>query len=259
MRHFVRILMIGDVIGKPGRRAVRESLPGIRREYGLDLVVANAENLAGGFGVTRDTMEELLADGVDVLTSGNHVWDNRDILPYLDEEIPLLRPLNYPPGVPGRGALGIKGALVTNLIGRVFIGNFDDPFRAIDQLLAGLDSQVRVIFVDVHAEATSEKAALAWYLDGRVSAVVGTHTHVPTADARILPKGTAFCSDAGMTGPINSVIGSNPSDVLARLTTQTPRRLNVATGPAQFNSVLVDVDGATGQAREIFRIDRKAA
>ena len=254
----MRVLVIGDVVGRPGRRAVRQVLPGLRREYGVDLVIANGENVAGGFGATPDTVEELLEAGVDVLTSGNHVWDNRDILPFLEGEGPLLRPLNYPPGVPGRGCAVVKGALVVSLVGRVFVGNFDDPFRAMDQLLAQRDPQTRVVIVDFHAEATSEKGALAWYLDGRVSAVVGTHTHVPTADARILPRGTAFCSDAGMVGPLHSVIGSDPQEVIGRLMTQLPRRLNVAKGgPLQFNSLLIDVDEETGLARQIFRVDRE--
>ena len=250
----MRILLIGDVIGKPGRRAVKALLPGLRREYDIDLVVANGENLAGGFGITLDTMEELLESGVDVVTSGNHVWDNKEIIPHMNEEIPLIRPLNYPPGAPGRGVIGAKGALIVNLIGRVFMGSFDDPFRAVEEALA--ETRAKVIIVDFHGEATSEKNAMGWCLDGRVSAVVGTHTHVPTADARILPNGTAMCTDAGMTGPINSIIGSEPADALARFATQMPHRLRPAQGPVQFNSVLIDVDDATGKAREIFRIDR---
>ena len=253
----MRILMIGDVIGRPGRRAVETLLPGLRREYALDLVVANGENTAGGFGLTQDTAQDLLSAGVDVITSGNHIWDQREIIQYMDGELPLLRPLNYPPGTPGRGYLQARGALVVNAIGRVFVGSFDCPFRAMDQLLQELRDRPPVVLVDFHAEATSEKEALAWYLDGRVSAVIGTHTHVPTADARILPKGTAFVSDAGMAGPINSIIGSNPEDVLVRFLTQTPRRLNVAGGPVRFNAVLVDVDDATGLAREVFRVDRE--
>ncbi|PZC47759.1 MAG: hypothetical protein C1O27_000644 [Chloroflexi bacterium] len=250
----MRILLIGDVVGKPGRRAVKALLPGLRREYNMDLVVANGENLAAGFGLTRDTMEEMLDAGVDVVTAGNHVWDNKEIIPHMNEEIPLIRPLNFPPGTPGRGTIGAKGALIVNLMGRVFMGTLDDPFRAMEEVLA--ETRAKIILVDFHGEATSEKNALGWYLDGRVSALVGTHTHVATADARILPKGTAMCTDAGMTGPINSIIGSEPEDVLARFTTQMPRRLRIAEGPVQFNSVLVDVDDTTGMAREIFRIDR---
>ncbi|MFQ5987737.1 MAG: YmdB family metallophosphoesterase, partial [Dehalococcoidia bacterium] len=205
----MRILMVGDVIGRPGRRAVRTLLPGLRQEYNVDLVIANSENAAGGLGLTTETAEELLDFGVDVLTSGNHIWDQKEILPALDGDLAILRPLNYPPGVPGRGYL-IKGeVLVVNLVGRTFMGNFDCPFRTMDQLLEELSDRPSVIIVDFHGEATSEKVALGWYLDGRVSALLGTHTHVGTIDARLLPKGTAFITDVGMTGPVDSVIGDD--------------------------------------------------
>ncbi len=251
----MRILFIGDIIGKPGRRAVQALVPGLRREHRIDMVVANGENAAGGFGITQDTAEELFEGGVDVITTGGHVWDKREAESYLDEEARLLRPLNYPPGVPGQGSYHKGRVTVVNLMGRVFIGTLDCPFRAMDALLAGL-SEPSVIVVDFHAEATSEKEALGWYLDGRVSAVVGTHTHVATADQRILPKGTAYVTDLGMVGPINSVIGNNPEDVLARFLYQTPRRLSVADGPVRFNSVLVEVDDETHLARNIQRVDR---
>ena len=254
-RH-VRTLMIGDVIGRPGRTAVSSLLPGLRDELNIDLVVANGENAAGGFGLTLDTADELLAAGVDVITSGNHIWDQREIVPHLDEDIPVLRPLNYPPAAPGRGHVVIKGVLVVNLIGRVFVGTFDDPFRTIADLLETQEERPAITLVDFHAEATSEKAALGWYLDGRVSAVIGTHTHVATADARLLPKGTAYVSDVGMVGPIDSIIGVRPQEVLDRFLTQVPRRLVVeAKGPVRFNSVLIDVD-ETGLASSIERIDR---
>ena len=257
----MRILFIGDVIGRPGRRAVEMLLPGLRQEYVIDLVIANGENVAGGFGLTSKTAQELLRSSVDVITSGNHIWDQQEIISHMNGELPVLRPINYPKGVPGHGHQVLDhnghGVVVANAIGRVFVGNFDDPFTAMDELLDTLDSKPKVILLDFHAEATSEKAALAWYLDGRVSAVIGTHTHVATADCRILPKGTAFASDAGMTGPINSIIGSKPEDVLTRFLTQMPHRLNIASGPVQFNSVLVDVNEETGSAREIFRIDRE--
>ena len=250
--------MIGDVVGRPARSAVKAILPDLRRELRLDLVVANGENAAGGFGITLDTANEMLSSGVDVITSGNHIWDQKDILPHLDSDLPVLRPLNYPPGAPGRGYQRLDDALVVNLLGRVFVGTCDCPFRAMDQLLGELADPRKVIIVDMHAEATSEKVALGWYLDGRVSAVAGTHTHVPTADPRILPQGTAYVSDLGMVGSTNSVIGVKTEDVLERFLTQTPRRLSVATaGPFQFNSVLFEIDESTGKATDIARIDRQ--
>ena len=204
------ILAIGDIIGKPGRRAVSRLLPGIRQESGVDLVIANGENVAGGLGLTSATAMELFDAGVDVLTSGNHIWAEKEIIPYLDGEMPILRPLNYPPSLPGRGYLVNGQVMVVNLIGRTFIGNFDCPFRAMDQLLAEVRHKPPVIIVDFHAEATSEKVAMGRYLDGRVSAVLGTHTHVGTIDTQILPQCTAYVTDIGMTGPINSVIGDDP-------------------------------------------------
>ena len=254
----MRVLMIGDVVGRPGRRAVSALLPELRRELHLDLVVANGENAAGGHGITLDTANELLAGGVDIITSGNHIWDQREIIPHLDSTLPLLRPLNYPPGTPGRGYVRVGEVLIVNLMGRVFIGNFDCPFRAMDHLLEELSGSSKVIVVDLHAEATSEKVAMGWYLDGRVSAVVGTHTHVATADTRLLPKGTAYVSDLGMVGPANSVIGVEIREALARFLSQTPQRFSVATGgPVVFNSVLIEVDEATGRARDIVRVDRE--
>ena len=255
----MRILFIGDIVGQPGRMAVETLLANLRREHNLDVVVANGENVAGGFGITRETAQELLRTGVDVITTGGHVWDQREIIPFLnDEELSIIRPLNYPPGVPGRGYLSLSdNVVVVNLIGRVFIGAFEDPFRTMDTFLKQFPADgPKVILVDFHAEATSEKGALAWYLDGRVSVVVGTHTHVATCDHRILPKGTAFVSDVGMVGPQNSVIGNTPSDVLTRFLTQMPRRLTVPKdGPVRFNSVLVEVDSATGRASHMERID----
>ena len=250
--------MIGDVIGKPGRRAVKSLLPGLRDDLRVDLVVANGENSAGGFGITSETADELLSTGVDVITSGNHIWDQKEIIPYLDSDLPVLRPLNYPPGTPGRGFLRVGDALVVNLMGRVFVGNWDCPFRAIDRLLNETTSPPKAVIIDLHAEATSEKVAMGWYLDGRVSAVAGTHTHVPTADARILPKGTGYVSDLGMVGSVNSVIGVEIEAVLERFLTQTPRRLKVATkGPFVFNSVLIEIDTNTGRSLDITRVDRE--
>ncbi len=253
----MRILMIGDVIGRPGRGAVKALLPDLRSELDLDLVVANGENCAGGFGITLDTADELLSSGVDVITSGNHIWDQKEIIPHLDGDLPILRPLNYPSSAPGRGYL-VGKALVVNLIGRIFVGEFDCPFRAMDDLLNTLPNRPNVVIVDVHAEASSEKAALGWHLDGRVSAVAGTHTHVATADGRILPKGTAFVSDLGMVGAVNSIIGMEPKDVVAHFLDRTPRRFTVEKrGPTRFNSVLFDIDDDNGTAVHISRVDRE--
>ena len=250
--------MIGDVIGKPGRKAVAGLLPGLREELKLDLVIANGENAAAGRGLTPGTAQELFDAGVDVLTSGNHIWDQKEILTIIDKESAILLPANYPPLAPGRGVLTQKGVTVLNLQGRTFMLEIDDPFRAADAALAGLGERA-IVFVDMHAEATSEKQAMGRYLEGRVSAVVGTHTHVPTADARILPGGTAYVTDVGMVGPMESIIGCDIQAVLRRFTTGMPARLPVAENgsPVQFNSVLVEVDESTGKARRIERIDRE--
>jgi len=248
--------MVGDIIGKPGRKAVEVILPGLREELSLDIVVANGENSAGGFGITAEVARELLDTGVDVITSGNHIWDQKEIIPYLDSDIPILRPLNYPPTAPGRGHIIVNGIVVVNLIGRVFVGNYDCPFRAMDDLIEKELSPENTVLVDFHAEATSEKVAMGWYLDGRVSSVTGTHTHVGTVDARILPRGTAYLSDVGMVGPTESVIGSNIEDVLERFINQTPKRLSVASGPVRFNSAMIEIDDDTGRASNIIRIDR---
>ncbi len=248
--------MIGDIVGKPGRRAVRTLLPGVKSEFGVDLVVANAENSAGGFGLTPGTVDELLDAGVDVITSGNHVWDQQEIIPYLESEAPILRPLNFPPDLPGRGSLIIQDVLVVNLIGRVFMKDYDCPFRAMDGLLNGSRGRPPVTLVDFHGEATSEKGAMGWYLNGRVSAVVGTHTHVGTVDAQILPEGTAYVTDLGMVGPSRSIIGDDPPPIIDRFLTQMNQRMSVAKGPVRFNSALIDIDGSTGKATAIQRIDR---
>jgi len=253
----MHILAIGDVIGKPGRTAVQKILPGLKQQLNLDLVIANAENAAGGMGLTLSTAKELLDAGVDILTSGNHIWDQKEIISYLDGNLPILRPLNYPPGVPGRGCLTKENIAVINLIGRTFIGNFDCPFRAMDHILAGLRNSHPVIIIDFHAEATSEKVAMGRYLDGRVSAVVGTHTHVGTIDARILPGGTAHITDIGMTGPLESIIGDDIKSVLDRFLTAMPHKLSVGTGKCIFNSVLIEVDEKSGRALKIERLDRE--
>jgi metallophosphoesterase (TIGR00282 family) len=251
----VLILAIGDIVGRPGRRTINQLLPGLRQQYALELVIANAENAAGGVGLTPDTAKELLSDGVDILTSGNHIWAQKEIIPYLDGELPILRPLNYPPGVPGKGYIVVGKVAVVNLIGRTFIGDFDCPFRAMDQLLAKLEE--KIIIVDFHAEATSEKVAMGRYLDGRVSAVLGTHTHVGTIDAQLLPQGTAYVSDIGMSGPIDSVIGDDTEAVIQRFLTQMPNRLGVGKGKTALNAILVGVDDDTGKATSIERIYRE--
>ncbi len=249
--------MIGDIIGRPGRQAVQKLLPGLKQQYGMGLVIANAENAAGGFGLTPATAKELLNAGVDVLTSGNHIWAQTEIIPYLKGEMPILRPLNYPPGVPGRGYIVNRQAMVVNLIGRTFMDDLDCPFRAVDQLLAELKPKPPVIIVDFHAEATSEKVAMGWHLDGRVSAVLGTHTHVGTIDSQLLPQGTAYVTDIGMTGPINSVIGMDTEVVIQRFLTRIPHRFSVGKGKTVFNAVLVRVDENSGRAISIERIDKE--
>jgi metallophosphoesterase (TIGR00282 family) len=252
----LRILAIGDIIGKPGRTAVKEILPGLCYEHNIDLVVGNGENAAGGLGLTPGTAEELFDSGIDVITSGNHIWAQKEIIPYLDSEPAILRPLNYPPTNPGRGYLLKKNVLIVNLMGRVFIGHFDCPFRAMDQLLAEFEHKSIPIIIDFHAEATSEKVAMGRYLDGRVSAVLGTHTHVGTIDARILPGGTAYVTDIGMVGPIDSIIGDDPDSVINRFLTQMPSRLSVGKGKVNFDAILVEVDGNTGKAMDIKRIQK---
>jgi 2',3'-cyclic-nucleotide 2'-phosphodiesterase len=254
----LRLLMIGDIVGKPGRRAVSKILPGLRVEYGLNLVVANGENAAGGLGITPDTGQELLSYGVDVITTGNHIWAKKEIIPVLEEsELPILRPLNLPPRAPGCGYILYKKALVVSLMGRVFMGNHDCPFRAMDSLLEQMKDEAKVIIVDFHAEATSEKIAMGRYLDGRVSAILGTHTHVGTIDSVVLPKGTAYVTDIGMVGPADSIIGDDADNVLQSFLTGMPHRLSVGKGVSTFNAVLVDIDKSSGKALSIQRIQRE--
>jgi metallophosphoesterase (TIGR00282 family) len=252
----LKILAIGDIIGKPGRNAVKEILPALCDEHNIDLVVGNGENAAGGLGLTPSTAEDLFDSGIDVITTGNHIWAHSDIIPYLDSELAILRPLNYPPMNPGRGYLLKNNVLIVNLVGRVFMGHVDCPFRAMDQLLVEFEHKSIPIVVDFHAEATSEKVAMGRYLDGRVSAVVGTHTHVGTADARILPGGTAYVTDIGMVGPMDSVIGDDPDSVIRRFLTQIPSRLSVGKGTVSFDAILVEVDEKTGKAAGIQRIQK---
>jgi metallophosphoesterase (TIGR00282 family) len=250
-------LFIGDVIGHPGRRALRKFLPRLRGKYSPDFVVANAENAAGGLGITEEVGTELLGL-VDVLTSGNHVWDKKEAIPYLEREPRLLRPANYPPLNPGRGSYILESpkgwkAGVLNLQGRVFMEPLDCPFRVGDAEVARLRAATPIIVVDFHAEATSEKQALGWHLDGKVSAVIGTHTHVPTADERILPRGTAFITDVGMVGGYSSVIGIRPEQAVARFLTARPQRFEPEKEGFLFSSVYVEVDPATGRALSVRR------
>src|SRR6476646_2374465 len=255
----MNILMIGDVVAKPGRLAVLERIQDLREQYEIDFAVMNAENLAGGFSVTPGLCEQLFSSGIDVMTSGNHIFDKKEAAPYIVKQPRLLRPANYPPNTHGSGIGNgvINGAKVAviNLMGRVFMPPSDDPFRAVDQLLADLPDDTRVRVVDMHAEATSEKVAMGWYLDGRVSAVVGTHTHVQTADERILPQGTAYLTDLGMTGSYAGVIGMNKADVIARFTSVTARRADHASGAVRICGAVIDVDETTGQARKIERVN----
>jgi metallophosphoesterase (TIGR00282 family) len=250
-------LFIGDIIGHPGRRALRRCLPRLREKYSPDFIVANAENAAGGVGITEEIGTELLGL-VDVLTSGNHVWDKKEALPYLDREPRLLRPANYPPVNPGKGSYVLEStrgwkAGVLNLQGRVFMEPLDCPFRVADGEVAKLRAVTPVIVVDFHAEATSEKQALGWHLDGKVSAVIGTHTHVPTADERILPRGTATITDVGMVGGYLSVIGIRPEQAVARFLTARPQRFEPEKEGLIFSSVYIEVDAATGRALSIRR------
>jgi metallophosphoesterase (TIGR00282 family) len=254
----VKVLMVGDVVGRPGRRAVSALLPGLRQELGVDLTIANGENAAAGRGLTLTTACELFDAGVDVITSGNHIWDQKDFIPSLDEHAPILRPQNYPPGTPGRGIMTWDGVTIINLQGRTFMPALDCPFRTADAILKQLPARSTIV-VDMHGEATSEKAAMGWYLDGRVSAVLGTHTHIGTVDARVLPQGTAFVCDVGMVGSRDSIIGDDVDAVLSRFLTQLPNRLTVAENSRvlQFNAVLIEIDEATGLALGIVRVDRE--
>jgi len=257
----MRILFVGDVVGAPGRRIVRQRLKGLKSDIGANLTIVNGENAAGGAGLTTATAEELFAAGADVITTGNHVWDKREVLGLLGREPRLLRPANYPEGSPGTGVVVVPVAgtsvAVLNLMGRVFMPLLDDPFRAADRILDEIRGSARVVVVDFHAEATSEKMAFAWSLDGRVSAVLGTHTHVATADARVLPGGTAFITDVGMTGPFDSVIGVKKEQAIERFRTSRSIPYETADGDVRLAAVRVDVDPASGRALAIERIELK--
>ena len=254
----MKVLMIGDVVAKPGRIAVLERIQDLREQHQIDLAIMNAENLAGGFSVTPSLCEELFANGIDVMTSGNHIFDKKEAIEYIRKQPRLIRPANYPPNTPGSGCWAgeVNGTTVAviNLMGRVFMPPSDDPFRVVEQVLESLPQQTTVCLVDMHAEATSEKVAMGWHLDGRVSAVVGTHTHIQTADDRILPQGTAYLTDLGMTGSYAGVIGMNKSDVIARFTSVTARRAEHSSGQVRICGAVIDVDETTGRARNIERL-----
>jgi len=253
----MRILFIGDIVGQPGRQLVARHLKALIADYGAEMVLANAENAAGGFGITASIGEELLSLGIDLLTSGNHIWDKKEAESYLAKESRVLRPANYPEEAPGAGVhiLRKNGRMlgVVNIQGRAFLPPIDCPFKAADRELAQVRQVTDTILVDFHAEATAEKQAFGWYVDGRVSAVVGTHTHVQTADEQILPGRTAYITDVGMTGPRNSVIGIKPEDAIQKFITQMPRKFTLAHGPAQLCAVVLDI-GDDGRARSITRL-----
>jgi metallophosphoesterase (TIGR00282 family) len=255
----MKVLFIGDIVGKTGRMAVKALLPNLVDKYKIDLVVANGENIAGGFGLTEQLVEELYKMGVHVITTGNHVWDKKDFVNYISKDGRVLRPLNYPPGVPGYGSIvhtmpnGQK-VCVMNLQGRVFMSGLDCPFRAAKHELEKLSGEAKVIIVDFHAEATSEKIAFGYFLDGRVSAIVGTHTHVQTADEKILPQGTAYITDVGMTGPANSVIGIEVNQIIQRFLTAMPARFETASGDGILSGVVIEINGETGRATGIQRL-----
>ncbi|MBI2083920.1 MAG: TIGR00282 family metallophosphoesterase [Deltaproteobacteria bacterium] len=261
----MKILFIGDVFGEPGRQAVKEKLPLLRQQHGIDFVVANVENAAHGKGVTPKMIEEFQQWGVNACTAGNHIWDQREIVSYIANSKILMRPANYPTKAPGEGSLifevyaGIR-VVVISLEGQVLMGNaIGSPFEAVDRELEKWKGRAEIFVVDMHAEATSEKRAMGWYLDGRVAAVVGTHTHVPTADEEILPNGTAYITDVGMSGPYRSVIGLDKDVAIRKFTTRLPEKFVVGTGDARLSAVLIDVDERTGKAKKILRIQERVS
>jgi metallophosphoesterase (TIGR00282 family) len=259
----MRILFIGDIVGRPGRDLIRNGLAALVDYHTVDLTIANVENSAAGFGITREIGEQLLDAGIDVMTSGNHIWDKREALDYIGIEPRLLRPANYPAGVPGNGSFVARSRSgvsvgVINVMGRVFMVNIDDPFAVVMKEIEVLRQRARIIFVDFHAEATSEKLAMGWHLDGKVAAVVGTHTHVQTADERVLPKGTAYLTDVGMTGPHDSIIGVEIEAALGRFLNALPAKFETATGNPRLNAVIVEADEQTGRALEIERLSYSA-
>jgi len=255
----LRLLFIGDIVGRPGRELVKRGLAALVERHKIDLVVANVENAAAGFGVTPDIADDMVELGVHVMTGGNHTWDKKEIVPYFSHQPRLLRPANMPPGTAGHGRFvamagnGVPVAVI-NGMGRVFMTPIEDPFRVLPDEIAAVGTEAKIIFVDFHAEATSEKVAMGWHLDGRVTAMVGTHTHVQTADERILPKGTAYLTDVGMTGPHDSVIGIDRSAIIQRFLTGLPQRFEVATENPRLNAVVIEADEASGRARSITRL-----
>jgi hypothetical protein len=258
----MKILFIGDIVGSPGREAVKKILPKLKEEHSLDFIIANAENASGGSGITLKVSEELFSSGVDVLTSGDHIWKKKEIFELINQDERILRPLNYPSGAPGRGSNIFKTKSgkkigVINICGRVFMDSLESPFKTAMAAQEELIKETKIIIVDVHAEATSEKVALGWYLDGKVSAVLGTHTHIQTADEKILPMGTAYITDVGMAGPYDSVIGRKVDDVLTRFLTSIPVRFEVAEGNIQLHGVVLDIDDANGRAKSILRLQEK--
>lgn len=255
----MNVLFIGDIVGKPGRLALKQALSDLVARYEVDFTIANGENAAGGLGITRAVADEILGCGVDMMTMGNHVWRHKDFVQYADEERRVIRPANYPTGCPGRGSEAFaagngRSIGVVNVVGRVFMEPLDCPFRAVDREIEELRGRTSMVVVDVHAEASSEKIAMGWYLDGRAAAVVGTHTHVQTADERILPKGTAYITDVGMTGPRDSVIGITAGPVIERFLTGMPTRFEVAAGPVILNGVVLQIDAESGRAQSITRV-----
>jgi 2',3'-cyclic-nucleotide 2'-phosphodiesterase len=258
MAGVLTILCVGDVFGEPGRRAIQQLLPRLKKQHEADLAIVNVENAAAGYGVTPAIARSILEQGADVMTSGNHIWDKKEIVEYIVKENLLLRPANFPAGTPGAGSIvgkaGPHKVAVLNLMGRVFMNNLDCPFRKADEEVARLTQETPIVVVDMHCEATSESQAMGWYLDGRVSAVVGTHRHVQTADERLLPKGTAYITDLGMTGPIDSVIGVEPESALSRFLTQMPHRFEPAKGPAALHGVVIRIDPETGRGLSIERL-----
>jgi metallophosphoesterase (TIGR00282 family) len=260
----MRILFVGDIFGKPGREIARRAIPALVERDALDFVIANVENAAAGFGITGDLADAILGYGVDAMTTGNHVWDKKEVLDYMPRQPKLLRPANFPSGAPGRGSYvgrtrSGEPVGVVNVMGRIFMQPLDDPFAAVLREVDAMRGKARVIIVDMHAEATSEKVAMGWHLDGRVTGVFGTHTHVQTADERILPKGTAYITDAGMTGPHDSIIGVTTEIALRRFVTGMPAKFESASGPGRLNAVIVTVDQASGRATGIERLNLSSA
>ena len=255
----MRVMLTGDVVGRPGRKAFQEYTPRLRREKGIDVVIVNGENSAGGKGFTRKSMDALYHAGADIITSGNHVWDKKDVMEFIDQEPFLIRPANYPEGTPGKGycifPFKAKNIGVINLSGRAFMPALDCPFQKIEEILRELNKECDVIFLDFHAETTSEKMAMGWYLDGRVNAVVGTHTHIQTADERILPQGTAYITDLGMVGPWNSILGVKTEIILQKFTTAMPCRFDLEeSGPMVYSALIVDIDDSTNRTTNVERI-----